>query len=86
MGIEVNVDEKGRLHLPKEVREDLGISHEGKVILVKEFAGYKIIPKRRYKNPTEELKKLAIKGSGHPNPKKEAREWMLSQLEKKLRK
>jgi len=86
MGIEVSVDEKGRLQLPKDVREELGVSSGGKVILMKEFSGYTITPKRRYKYPTEELKKLAIKGSGHPNPKKEAREWMLSQLEKKLRK
>ena len=83
--IEVKVDEKGRIQLPKEVRRELGITAKGEIVLVKEATGYAMLPKKRYKHPTEALKSIAVKGSGHPNPKKEAREWMLSKIEKGLK-
>ena len=79
--IESKVDEKGRILIPKNVREDLRLDPKDTVIFIKEVMGYVIIPRETYSHPTEALEKLAIKGSGHPNPKKEAREWMLSQLE-----
>jgi len=80
--IEIKIDEKGRMQLPKDVRKELGISTKGNVVLVKEATGYAILPKRKYKHPTEALKGIAVKASGHPNPKKEAREWVLSRIKK----
>lgn len=82
--IEAKVDEKGRMQLPKNVRKELHIRPKSKVVLVKEVMGYVIIPKRKYKHPTKELENL-ISGSGHPNPKQEAREWVLKDIEKEMK-
>ena len=76
--IETKIDEKGRILLPKEVREELGIKTKGKVVLVKEPGGYAIFPRKRYKNPTEALKNIGASGS--KNPKKEVRRWIASRL------
>lgn len=78
--IETKVDEKGRILLPKEVREELGIKAQGKVVLVKEAAGYSIFSRKHYRHPTEELEKLAVKGPGHKNPKKQIRRWIASRI------
>ena len=84
--IESKVDKKGRVLIPKDVREDLKLDPKDTVIFIKEVMGYVIIPRERYKHPTEALEKIAVKGSGHPNPKKEAREWMISQLKRSMKK
>jgi len=84
--IESKVDERGRILVPKNVREDLRLDPKDTVVFIKEVIGYVIMPRERYEHPTEALEKLAIKASGHPNPKKEAREWMLSKLEKSMKK
>jgi len=78
--IETRVDEKGRMFLPKEVREELGIRAKGKVVLVKEPTGYTISFRKYYKHPTEALEKLGIKGPGSMNPKKEIRKWISSRV------
>lgn len=79
---EAKIDERGRVVIPKDIREELRLSARDKVVFVKEVMGYVILPRERYKHPTEALKKIAVKASGHPNPKKEAREWVLSRVEK----
>ena len=84
--IESKVDERGRILIPKNVREDLKLDPKDTVVFIKEIMGYVIIPRERYIHPTKALEKLAVKGSGHPNPKKEAREWMLSQQRKSMEK
>ena len=78
--IETKVDEKGRMLLPKEVREELGVKAKGKVVLVKEAAGYAIFPRQYYRHPTEKLEKLAVKGPGNKNPKREIRKWIASRI------
>jgi AbrB family looped-hinge helix DNA binding protein len=78
--IEAQVDEKGRVQLPKEVRKELRLTAKNRVILVKEVGGYVILPKRRYKNPVQAMKKLATKASGSANPKKEIRKWIVSKI------
>lgn len=78
--IEAQVDEKGRVQLPKEIRKELGLTVKNKVILVKEVGGYVILPKIRYRNPTQAMKKLAAKDSGSANPKKEIRKWIASKI------
>jgi len=82
--IEAKVDERGRVLLPKNVRKELDIRPKSTVVLVKELMGYVIIPKKRFKHPTKVLENL-ISGSGHPNPKQEAREWILKDIEKEMK-
>ena len=77
MGIAVEMDSKGRVLIPLELREELGTDE---FILEKMEEGLLLRPIPRIEDPIEYAKKIAIKDG---RPVKEIRGWIRRELERR---
>ena len=77
MGTAVEMDSKGRLLIPVELREELGADE---FILEKVEDGLLLKPIPRIDDPLEYARKIAIKDA---RPVKEIKRWIRSELERR---
>jgi bifunctional DNA-binding transcriptional regulator/antitoxin component of YhaV-PrlF toxin-antitoxin module len=77
VGTAVEMDSKGRLLIPVELREELGADE---FILEKVEDGFLLKPIPRIDDPLEYARKIAIKDT---RPVKEIKRWIRSELERR---
>ena len=77
MGISVEMDSKGRVLIPRELRKELGADE---FILEKVDEGILLKPIPKIEDPIEYAKKIAIKDK---RSVKEIREWIRKELERR---
>ncbi|MCS4541393.1 MAG: AbrB/MazE/SpoVT family DNA-binding domain-containing protein [Euryarchaeota archaeon] len=79
------VKEKGRITIPKEVREFLGIKEGDEVVFIKESPNrVTLLPRRKYDDPVSALYGSIKVGREIEHPKKAAREWIRKQSKKEI--
>lgn len=75
----LKLDEKGRLHLPKDLREEMGL--EGEVLAEKHRQSLEIKPSKKPKDPLQVLLSIRIKTDKSPaEMKKEAQKAMMDSV------
>ena len=77
MGISVEMDSKGRLLVPAEIREELGADE---FILEKVEGGLLLRPIPKIEDPLAYARKIAIRDV---RPTKEIRRWIRKELERR---
>jgi AbrB family looped-hinge helix DNA binding protein len=77
----VEVDDRHRITLPKEVRENFNLSKGEKLYIIP--AGDSLILKKIPKNPSESLRKLLGETDFDREARRKAEKWLLNQTSEK---
>lgn len=77
----VEVDDRNRITLPKEVRENFNLSKGEKLYIIS--AGDSLILKKIPQNPSESLKKLLGETVFDREARRKAEKWLLNQTNEK---